>query len=83
MKPAAVAWALAALILPCVASKLAQPEPPGFLEIRRQGTNVVISWNFGELENAAKITGPWTPLPSAASPIVLSPDSSAAFFRIR
>ena len=72
----------AALGLALLPVGLAHPEPPPFLSIHRQNTNVVVVWNFGRLQSAFNVKGPWTTLTNAASPVVLSTTTSPLFFRL-
>jgi len=49
-------------------------EPPPFLEIKRIGHHVVVTWRGGELQRATNLLGPWLTLSNAASPALLPVD---------
>jgi len=66
------------------------PREPGFtgmvevqIAIRRQGDQIVLTWNRGTLESAPSITGPWTPLPEATPPYTVTPTQTQQFYRVR
>jgi hypothetical protein len=50
------------------------------MTINRSGSNVILSWPYGTLQEATSITGPWTPVLSATSPYVV-PATGTKFYR--
>ncbi len=67
----------------------APPPPPPALDIASTGDGIVVTWETTPdaawmLETATDPGGfPWAPLPEARSPLLVPPDSPAAFFRLR
>jgi len=47
------------------------------------GTNLVLSWPFGTLLQAANLDGPWTPVPGAAPPAFTVLPLTQMFYRVR
>jgi hypothetical protein len=56
---------------------------PAELTIQTSSTNIVVSWNYGFLQQAPAVTGPWTYVAGAASPctIAVTNSASALYFR--
>jgi large repetitive protein len=52
------------------------------LAIARTGNQVSITWSPGRLLQAADLTGPWTVVSAAASPLTLTPSASRQFYRV-
>ena len=44
----------------------------GFTSITHSGNSVVIAWSGGKLQSADAVSGPWTPMPSATSPLTVT-----------
>jgi hypothetical protein len=61
------------------------PPPDRTLAIARQGDDVVLSWPTPSLtlETAPAILGPWTSVPGAASPTVMTAADAVRFFRLQ
>jgi hypothetical protein len=55
----------------------------GTLGISSSGTNVVLTWNAGLLEEAAGVTGPWTTVTNAVSPRTVLATAAQGYFRLR
>jgi hypothetical protein len=54
------------------------------LGIARSGTSISITWSgSGAIQSADSITGPWTDVQSASSPLQVSPSGSAKFYRLK
>lgn len=51
------------------------------LMIQRIGAQLQLSWNRGKLQEADEITGPWTAVADAFSPMLLSPTAARKFYR--
>jgi hypothetical protein len=52
------------------------------LSINRSGTNVILSWPYGQLYQADNLTGPWTAVPgNPSSPLTNSPSGTKKFYR--
>jgi len=51
------------------------------LTIQRIGSQVELSWNRGALQEASEVTGPWTVVVDAFSPMLLSPTAARKFYR--
>jgi hypothetical protein len=47
------------------------------------GAQLQISWDRGALEAADEVTGPWTEVAEAFSPLLLEPSSARKFYRTR
>jgi hypothetical protein len=56
------------------------PTPPTLL-IRRVGSQIELKWERGALQEASDVTGPWTTVPDAFSPMYLSTTGARKFFR--
>lgn len=56
---------------------------PAVLTVARVDGNLVLSWAAGSLELASAVNGPWTTLAGANSPVNVTPDQSARFYRLR
>lgn len=58
---------------------------PATLQIARQGAGLVITWaGGGVLEEAAVVTGPWSTVAGASSPLVITaPAEAARYYRVR
>jgi hypothetical protein len=57
---------------------------PDCITIARSGANTTLRWgSVGVLQSADLITGPWTDVPSAASPFVVTPSATKKFYRLR
>ena len=54
---------------------------PPELTISRTGNNVTVQWNAGQLQSAPAITGPWTTVPGATSPMTFNNTTGMQFFR--
>ena len=59
-------------------------QPPGntFTSVTRSGSNLVLTWSAGTLEQADEVTGPWNDIPDAKSPESLTSSSIRSFYRI-
>jgi hypothetical protein len=55
--------------------------PAPRLTISHTGNNVTVSWNAGQLQSAPAITGPWTTMAGATSPLTLNNTTGMQFFR--
>ena len=55
----------------------------GQLGISRSGANVVLTWNAGLLEEAANVTGPWTTVTNAVSPLTVPATAAQGYYRLR
>jgi hypothetical protein len=53
------------------------------LSMNRSGNQVVISWTYGILQGAATLSGGWQDMPTATSPLILSPSEVQKFYRVR
>ncbi|MCL5097647.1 MAG: hypothetical protein M1608_08985 [Candidatus Omnitrophica bacterium] len=54
------------------------------LDIALQGNNVVISWTgTGTLQSADQVTGPWSDVDGATSPMTITPSGNSRFYRLR
>jgi hypothetical protein len=58
--------------------------PAKFSSIKRSGSNLVLEWaGSGSLQAADTITGPWTEVPNAKSPLTVAPSGAGKFYRLR
>ena len=62
------------------------PEPPaggepGTLNVTISNGEVSITWDFGNLQSADSVTGPWTDVSNASSPMAVSAPAGAQFYR--
>jgi hypothetical protein len=65
-------------------TSLPEPPQPGPLRIDRQGNDVVLSWpGTATLQTADEVTGPWTDLSGATSPLTVTPSGSKKFYRLK
>jgi hypothetical protein len=55
--------------------------PAPRLTISHTGNNVTVSWNAGQLQSAPAITGPWTTVAGATSPMTFNNTTGMQFFR--
>lgn len=55
----------------------------GALTLNQSGSNVVLTWNAGLLQQADSLTGPWTDLPAAISPLTTPATGAGKFYRLR
>ncbi|MBC8097630.1 MAG: hypothetical protein H7Y43_17655, partial [Akkermansiaceae bacterium] len=54
------------------------------LTTQRNGSELTIAWsNYGTLQTATNIAGPWLPLTNAVSPFVISTTNAMQFFRVK
>jgi hypothetical protein len=53
------------------------------LGITRSGGNIILSWPFGTLQSAPAVTGTYTNVPSATSPITNAIGVSAEYYRVK
>jgi PKD repeat protein len=56
---------------------------PVTLLIQPAGNQLQLSWPAGTLESAFGVTGPYTNIPNATSPFLITPSNAAEFFRVR
>ncbi len=57
--------------------------PPVFRPIRRQGQTVILEWaGEGTLQSSDSVFGPWTNLPTAISPAIITNDTPQRLFRL-
>ncbi|EEF59578.1 LamG-like jellyroll fold domain-containing protein [Pedosphaera parvula] len=58
--------------------------PPLSLGIRNvNGNQVELNWNYGTLQAASNVNGPYTDLPGASQPYTIPTTSSQLFYRVR
>ena len=50
--------------------------------LQKSGASLNLSWPQGTLLQATNLVGPWSAITNAASPFVITPTNSAAFFRV-
>ena len=63
-------------------AKDSKPPEPAVLAISQSAGSVTISWDGdGQLEAAATVNGPWTPV-SGVSPAKITPAGGQGFYRI-
>lgn len=53
------------------------------ITIKREANSVVLTWSGGTLESAPEVTGPWTVVQNATSPLSLTLDEPRRFYRVR
>jgi hypothetical protein len=53
------------------------------LSLQLVGNQIQLTWSAGVLQTAVRAGGPYTNLPSAASPFFLPPSEAARFFRVK
>lgn len=51
--------------------------------VTRSGGRVELTWDFGTLQSASSVSGPWSDIGNAASPYSVEVDQSPTFFRTR
>ncbi|MCL5096739.1 MAG: cadherin-like domain-containing protein [Candidatus Omnitrophica bacterium] len=57
---------------------------PGPVEIQLHGAEVILSWpGNGLLQSAPTVTGPWTDVTGATSPLTVTPVENQRFYRVR
>jgi hypothetical protein len=67
-----------------VAAAVATEAPPIVLTVKRNAEGVEISWSGGStFETATAVSGPWTPVANASSPLVEKPQDNQRFYRAR
>ena len=57
--------------------------PPVSLSIQVSGPQLQLTWTTGTLQSSGDVAGPYTNVPSAASPYLISPSLSSQFFRVQ
>jgi hypothetical protein len=57
--------------------------PPPSIEVRLLGNQLQLTWPSGILEQAADVNGPYTEVPGADSPYIITPSDGQRFYRIR
>jgi hypothetical protein len=53
------------------------------LSVARIGTNLVLTWAGGTLQEAADITGAWLNVAGATSPLTVTPSGARKFYRVK
>ena len=53
------------------------------LSLARSGSDVILTWNAGQLEQATSVSGPWNVVVGAISPRTVPATQSAEFYRLR
>jgi len=56
---------------------------PVTLVIQPSGNQLQLTWPAGTLQSAFLVTGPYTNITTATSPLLISPSNTTQFFRIR
>lgn len=62
----------------------ANPPPPA-VKIERSGSDVIVSWdtgNIGTLQEADDVTGPWQPAPGGTNPYTVQASAARKFYRV-
>ena len=58
--------------------------PPGLLSLTKMGNSQAqLNWNFGTLQTATNVAGPYNDITNASSPWVIPETNSQQFFRVR
>ncbi len=57
--------------------------PPVTLAIEFTNNQVKLTWPLGTLQSAGLVTGPYTNVPSATSPYLVTPSEATRFFRVQ
>lgn len=57
--------------------------PPLSLTIDRSGNDVILTWPSGTLYFSEDLSGPWTPIEGASSPLIFEPASQHEFYRVQ
>jgi Concanavalin A-like lectin/glucanases superfamily/Immunoglobulin domain len=57
--------------------------PPVNIQISKSGSNIILTWPSGTLQQADQVTGPYSNLTGAASPYHLPANQSMKFYRVR
>jgi hypothetical protein len=52
------------------------------LAIQKAGTNLVLSWPYGQLQSATNLAGPYSTLTGVSSPFTNAPSDVCRFFRV-
>jgi len=61
-----------------------KPVPPAQITHTRSGTGLTMRWkNYGTLQSAERIGGPWADVPNDRSPYLTELGSSTRFYRVR
>jgi hypothetical protein len=55
--------------------------PPPMMSIQASGSNMIVSWTSGFLQQASAVTGPWTYITNAVSPYTTGLTNQAQFFQ--
>ena len=56
---------------------------PVFASFAKTGSNLVLTWTAGTLEEAASVTGPWTAVANATSPATVAITGAQKFLRLK
>ena len=54
-----------------------------FTSVKLSGSNMIIEWSGGTLQSAAAVTGPWTAVPNAKSPMTVPVTGAGTFYRLQ
>jgi hypothetical protein len=60
------------------------PPPPGTLAIQKWGAGQLqLNWNYGTLQTATNVAGPYSDVVGMISPCTLTPTNTQGFYRVR
>lgn len=59
------------------------PSEPPSLTVKRNGTQIEVSFKGGALESAPAINGPWSAVSGATSPYSAATDAAQRYFRAK
>jgi hypothetical protein len=59
------------------------PAPPSLSILNLSGGQVELNWNYGTLQNATNVAGPYQDLTNASSPSILPTTNVLQFYRVR
>ncbi len=70
--------------VPVTSAAIVQIQTTPTLVIQNAGAgNLQLTWNFGILQSAPNVTGPYTDMVGAVSPLTFNPTSPRQFYRVR
>ena len=73
----------ASIYIAGVSNLLSFTGAPFSLSVTRNGSDVILSWTVGVLQQADVVTGPYTDVVGARSPFTVSPTAAKKFYRNR
>jgi hypothetical protein len=72
----------ASIYIAAVSNGLSYASAPISFSMQKTGSTITLTWNYGMLQQADNVTGPYTDV-TPTSPLVVNPTASRKFYRVR